>query len=143
MNNKVDLTRPKKTTHCKSRELFSKSADQKDLGIISFDDLTWTDLIERRCAAKAMKIFYLIKSSSSLNITQERKLETYCSYIMTVLKHCSQVYRDSRTSLRSMECIQRKVTLWILIDTSEEYTARLKILKILPVSLYLEMHQFF
>ena len=69
----------------------------------------------------------------------EKKLNAYIGYVVPILTYASQVWYPSKTDMKSIERIQHKATKWIC-GGKDEYHQRLEILKILPLSMYMEMH---
>ena len=69
----------------------------------------------------------------------ETKLNAYIGYVVPVLTYASQVWYPSKTDMKSIEKIQQKATKWIC-GGNDEYHQRLETLKILPLSMYMEMH---
>ena len=59
--------------------------------------------------------------------------------VVPILSYASQVWYASKSGLNRIEMLQKRASRWIL-PTEENYATRLSLLKFLPVSLYLELH---
>ena len=59
---------------------------------------------------------------------------------MPILSYGSEVLLLNNAAMKTIESVQRRATAWILSDSKSSYKKRLETLKILPVSLYFEMH---
>ena len=76
----------------------------------------------------------------SQNSSERTKLNAYCGYIVPILSYASQVWYPNKKELRLIEKLQKRAFKWILGESSDCYSTRCKKLKILPLSLYIEMH---
>ena len=124
-----------------SHKAVKNASSEKDLGIIISDKLDWTAHVTSR-VGKALNAFYLVKRNISRTASSSTKLAIYCGYIMPVLSYGSILYRANRGSLRTLESVQRKATHWIMGYNSDmRYKDRLSFLHLLPVTLYLELHE--
>ena len=65
-------------------------------------------------------------------------MNAYKGYVVPVLNYASQVWYTSKTDMKSIEKIQHKATKWIC-GGNDEHHQRLETLKILPLSMYMEM----
>ena len=113
-------------------------ATQKDLGVVMSRNLSWSANCQLR-TTKAWKAFYTLKRNVSSRTSMETKLNAYIGYVVPVLTYASQVWYPSKTDMKSIEKIQQKATKWIC-GGNDEYHQRLETLKILPLSMYMEMH---
>ena len=64
----------------------------------------------------------------------------YCGYVVPFLTHCSPVWHANRTSMKELELVQKRVTEWICRTSQVDYKTRSIQLKLLPIILYIEMH---
>ena len=101
-------------------------------------NLSWSANCQLR-TTKAWKAFYTLKRNVSSRTSMETKLNAYIGYVVPVLTYASQVWYPSKTDMKSIEKIQQKATKWIC-GGNDEYHQRLETLKILPLSMYMEMH---
>ena len=101
-------------------------------------NLSWSANCIRR-TTKAWKAFCTLKRNVSSRTSMETKLNAYKGYVVPVLTYASQVWNPWKTDLKSIEKIQHKATKWIW-SGNDEYHQRLEKLKILPLSMYMEMH---
>ena len=111
---------------------------QKDLGLMVSSNLNWNENCSRR-ASKAIKAFYQIKRSLTNKCTIQTKLNAYTGYVLQVATNASQAWYPSRNNMDQLERVQKLATKWILC-TNSHYKDRLAKLKLLPLSLYIEMH---
>ena len=113
-------------------------ATQKNLGVVMFRNHSWSANCQRR-TTKALKTFYTLKQKVSSRTSMETKLNAYIRYVVLVHTYASRVWYPSKTDMKSIEKIQHKATKWIC-GGNEEYHQRLETLKILPLFMYMEMH---
>ena len=111
----------------------------KDLGVIISKSLNWKDNCDNRLS-KATRSFFFLKRNMSQNSSGRTKLNAYCGYIVPILSYASQVWYANKNELRLIEKLQKRAFKWILGESSDCYSTRCKKLKILPLSLYIEMH---
>ena len=111
---------------------------QKDLGLMVSSNLNWNENCSRR-ASKAIKAFYQIKRSLTNKCTIQTKLNAYTGYVVQIATNASQAWYPSRNNMDQLERVQKLATKWILC-TNSHYKDRLAKLKLLPLSLYIEMH---
>ena len=118
-------------------QIVQKVRSQKDLGIIVTENLSWNDHAEERCK-KATGAFFQNKKNLGLKTSQFLKLSAYCGYVMPILSYGSELLLLNNAATKMIESV--RATAWILSDSKSSYKKRLETLKILPVSLYFEMH---
>ena len=120
--------------------LFNTNVDiattQKDLDILMCAYLSWSVNAEN-CISKAMRAFYKIKRNISKKTSLKSKLNLYCGYIVPIKSYASQTWY---AELRQLERVQKRATSWITNNFKMSYTERLKFLKLLPLSMYFELH---
>ena len=123
--------------------LFNTNVDtaktQKDLGILMCHNLSWSVNAENRIS-KAMGAFYKIKRNISKKTSLKSKLNLYCGYIVPIISYASQTWYPNKAELRQLERVQKRATSWITNNFKMSYTERLKFLKLLPLSMYFELH---
>ena len=114
---------------------------QKDLGVIMSSTISWTANCEKR-AEKALTAFYLIERSISNYCSPKTKLHSYCGYnIVPIVSYGSQAWYAIKTELRGMEKVQRKALFWVIGSPEPEYYQKLKVVKLLLLSICLELHE--
>ena len=111
----------------------------RDLGIQMTANLSWSSNCESRVQS-AIKAFYLIKRNVSSKASTKSKLDLYIGYIVPIATYASQVWYANKSELKQLERIQRKATAWILSSTEIDYPQRLRLLMLLPLSMYIELH---
>ena len=111
---------------------------QRDLGLWITSNLTWNDNCTTR-TKKGLSALFQLKRNLSTNSTRNSKLNSYVGYVVPVLTYCSQAWQPNKSNLAKFERVQEIATKWIL-NASFEYKDRLLQLKLLPLSLYVEMH---
>ena len=111
---------------------------QRDLGLIVAENLNWSSNCELR-STNAMRAFFQVKRSLSTICNQDTKLNAYVGYVVQVATHASQAWMPSRTNMLDLEKVQKLATKWILCS-NESYKERLTNLKLLPLCLYIELH---
>ena len=113
---------------------------EKYLGVTITSSFSWSPHIKERCG-KAMQSFFLIKRNSSSSLSFLSKLNLYKSLIVPILLYGHQVWNANNTDYIIIERVQRRVTTWILAESSAvPYKDRLHNLKLLPLLLYMQLH---
>ena len=95
--------------------------NQKDLGFLEHGS-NWS--------------LFAVKRNTSSRLSITTKLNIYCGYIMP---YSSQIWYANKGVSRVVEHVQQIATRWI-VGSELNYKERLLKLKLLPASLYLEMH---
>ena len=80
----------------------------------------------------------MVKRSFPLDTPLQSKLNLYKSLMVSIVTYASPCWRPSKGSMRKLEQFQRRVVKWIL-PGDLDYTARLHLLKVLPLPLYMQM----
>ena len=111
---------------------------QRDLGLIVSNKLTWNKNCSRR-TSKAISALFQIKRSLTMKSSGTTRLNAYTGYVVPIVTYASQAWTPSRSKMEQLERVQKLATKWIL-GTSKTYTERLKDLNLLPLNLYMEMH---
>ena len=111
----------------------------RDLGIQMTANLSWSSNCKSRVQS-AIKVFYLIKRNVSSKASTKSKLDLYIGYIVPIAAYASQVWYANKSELKQLERIQRKATAWILSSAEIDYPQRLRLLMLLPLSMYIELH---
>ena len=127
------------TRQCAYGVLKQKSVRLKDLGLIVHSSLTWTLQAEFRCG-KAVKAFHLIRHIIWVSADSYTRLSLYKGYIVPILSHGAILWKSSKNDLKIIESVQIKTSKWILRYCPIGYKERLQKLKLLPLSLYHELH---
>ena len=110
---------------------------QRDLGLIVSNKLTWNENCSR--TSKAISALFQIKRSLTMKSSVTTRLNAYTGYVVPIVTYASQAWTPSRSNMEQLERVQKLATKWIL-RTSKTYTERLKDLNLLPLNLYMEMH---
>ena len=112
---------------------------ERDLGVVISEDLSWVEQTNTRCN-KAYRAFFNLKRNTSPLSSLCSRLNMYCEYVVPIFTHCSPVWHANRTSMKELEPVQKRVTKWICRTSQVVYKTRLIQLKLLPINLYIEMH---
>ena len=122
---------------------------ERDLGVWTSSNLTWTKHIEYQCTQANKMLGYIRRSTLEINSTLVRRT-LYLTLVRSQLCYASQVWApQSIISIKRIERVQRRATKFILdlpffCDIS--YNQRLEMLNLLPVCYwheYLDMVFFF
>ena len=112
---------------------------ERVLGVVISKDLSWVEQTKTRCN-KAYRAFFNLKRNTSPMSSLFSRLNMYCGYVVPILTHCSPVWHANRTSMKQLELVQKRVTKWICRTSQVDYKTCLIQLKLLPINLYIEMH---
>ena len=118
---------------------FKRKYVEKDLGVMVSANLHWTEHWKRRCN-KAYAAFFMIKRNVSSVTTLLTKLNLFKSYLVPILTYGMQVCYANSTSLANLELFQKRATKLICSHGLNGYKSRLVKLGLLPISLYMELH---
>ena len=100
--------------------------------------LGWNENCSRR-SANALKALFKIRRNVTKKCNIQNKIHAYTGYVIPMLTYASQAYHPSIGSLKKLEKVQKQATAWFYgYDIS--YKCRLIKSKLLPVSLYIELH---
>ena len=118
---------------------------QRDLGIIVSSDLSWSYHILSKIVSKAYKILGLLRRTfcSSNDITTKKRLYIILSLVRSQLMYGSQIWRPLLVKdMKPIESLQRRAAKYniILNDFTSSYRSRLIQLKLLPISMQLELN---
>ena len=118
------------------------SSSQKDLGVMMSRDLKWDLHVETRCR-KVTQCFFLLEQCLSQTASLLCKLNAYRAYLVPIFTYASPVWYVNYGNCVRLEVIQKRAMRWIVAsaiggECSLEDTYRH--LKLLPLSLYLELH---
>ena len=69
----------------------------------------------------------------------KNEFNAYVGYVMPILTYCSQTLAPNTTHCKSIERVQKTAMRWIA-PTESTYKKRLLLTQLLPVTLYLELH---
>ena len=111
----------------------------RDLGVNFTNDLSWSQHYSI-IVSKAYNTLHFLRRTISSHHSVRTKLILYTSLIRTRLTYCSQVWRPHLLKdIQTLERVQRRCTKFILNDYHSNYKDRLIFLKLLPLSLWLEL----
>ena len=112
----------------------------KDLGITISTDLSWTNHYNRISKA-AYKTLNLLQRSISKEAPISTKKLLYLSLVRSRLLCCSPVWRPNLVKdFTQLERIQRRASKFILNYSTHDYKSRLIHLKLLPLTMTLELN---
>ena len=117
--------------------VFERKQREKDLGVIICDNLNWSEHIKSR-VSKAYSMFHMIRRNVSPRTSKGAKMNLYRGLLVPILTYGMQVSHANTNSLSALELFQARVTKWI--DHEPDYKRRLHRLNLLPISLYIELH---
>jgi hypothetical protein len=113
---------------------------QRDLGIIVSNNLSWSFHYNKICQ-KAYNALHLIKKSLPDVASVHTKKQLYISLVRSHLSFCSQLWKPQYAKdILCLERVQRRSTKYVLNDYVSDYKARLVSLQLLPISLWLDLH---
>ena len=112
---------------------------ERDLGVVISEDLSWVEQTKTKCN-KAHRAFFNLKRNTSPLRSLCSRLNKYCGYVVPIVTHCSPVWHANRTSMKKLELVQKRVTKRISRTSQVDYKTRMIQLKLLPINLYIEMH---
>ena len=111
----------------------------RDLGVQVTGSLSWSPNCESRVQS-SLRSFYQIKRNVSSKTSLKSKIDLYCGYIVPIVTYASQAWYANKSEMQQLERVQRKASAWILQTADMEYSERLKKIKLLPLSVYMELH---
>ncbi len=112
---------------------------QKDLGILLSDSLSWSVNIKQICS-KAYRSLYLIRQTIPCTSPINIKKSLYLSLVRSQLTYCSQLWFPNKIqNIILLERVQRRATKYILNNYNISYKLRLIHLNILPLMYYLQL----
>ena len=113
--------------------------EQKDLGVIVTDDLSWSCHYNKICK-KAYLSLHLIKRALPASASVLLKKQLFISLVRSHFSYCSQLWKPLHVKdILSLERVQRRATKFILNDYVSDYKTRLRRLSFLPLSLWLDL----
>ena len=83
--------------------------------------------------------FFKLKRNISQKCEQKSKLIAYLGYVVPIVTYCSQAWFPNKLQMKEIEKLLKIATKWILSE-KQSYKQRLVTLNLLPLSLYIEMH---
>ena len=90
---------------------------------------------------KAYNALHLIKRTLSASASVNLKKQLYISLVRSHFSFCSQVWKPKYVKdIQMLERMQRRATKYILNEYSMDYKSRLTSLHLLPISLWLDLH---
>ena len=118
------------------------SSSQKDPGVMISRDLKWDLHVETRCR-KATQCFFLLQRCLSQTVSLLCKLNAYRAYLVPILTYASPVWYVNCGNCVRLEVFQKRAMRWIDVSViGGEFSHKdiYRHLKLLPLSLYLELH---
>ena len=109
----------------------------KDLGIHILGDLSWNTHLTKRLK-KANKLLYSLRRNVAFNVNTFVKLGLYKSILLPVLTYGCHCVNFLRKDLQKLEFFQKKAAKWICGKHCQKYTDQLRMLKILPLPMFLQ-----
>ena len=104
-------------------------------------NLSWAENY-RKGVSKDWRSFYSLKRNISPIANLPTKLYAFIGYVVPVLTYASQVWYPSKLEFKALERVQKSATKWIC-SSRDDYRTRLNRLNILPISMYIELHDLF
>ena len=95
----------------------------------------------KRRSNKAMGALFQIKRNLTSNCNWRIKLNAYTGYVVPIAVSASQTWLPNKENLTEFEKVEHHATK-LIIGSDLSYRNRLIKLHILPLSLYVEMHDF-
>ena len=127
------------STYTLNKSALKSVTEHKDVGVLLTSKLSFSKHL-KNILAKAHRSLGLLRRviPSSSSITLKRSL--YLSLVRSHLVHCSQIWRPFMIQdSKLLESLQRKASKFILNDYQTDYKSRLQQLKLLPLTLWLEI----
>ena len=118
------------------------SSSQKDLGVMMSRHLKWDLDVETRCR-KVTQCFFLLKRCLPQNASLLCKLNAYRARLVPILTYASPVWYVNCGNCVLLEVFQKRAMRWIVasaIGGKCSLKDTYRHLKLLPLSLYLELH---
>lgn len=116
------------------------SADlYKDVGVILTSNLSFS-LHINNILSKAYRSLGLVRRAvpSSSNVSLKRSL--YLTLVRSQVSYCCQVWRPHLIQdIKALEKLQRRASKYIINNYHMDYKSRLTVIKILPLSLWMEL----
>ena len=101
--------------------------------------LNWKPNVKKRCS-KALKAFYFLKRNTPTSTKLSAKLNLYARYVVPIVTYATHAWFANKTETKDIERVQKKANSWILNNWELNYKKRLGKLNVLPLSLYIELH---
>ena len=114
---------------------------QRDLGLIVHQNLNRSKNCQIR-SKKVMNALFQVKRNLTSACHWKVKLNACTGYVVPIATYASQTWWPSKENLQEFEQVQHYATKWIL-GLNINYRNRHLSLRILPLSLYVEMHDLF
>ena len=89
---------------------------------------------------KQWELFTKSNGISQKKTSIKSKLNLNCANIVPIISYASQTWYPNEAELGQLERVQKRATSWITKNFKMSYTERLKFLKLLPHSMYFELH---
>ena len=116
----------------------STSTSHKDLGVILSSNLSWSPHITS-ILQKAYRSLGLLKRAIPYESPTDLKRSLYLLLVRSHVLYCSPIWRPHLIKdSKALETLQRRATKYIL-SSSIDYKSRLIVLKLFPITLWLEI----
>ena len=125
------------TATLKNQEV-TRSCLERDLGLLVSNSLSWTENCTTR-STKSLRALHKIRRNVSSHCNTQLKIHKYTGFVTPTLTFCSTCYYPSVSSLKKLKKIRKHATFW-LYGYNDNYKARLLRCNLVPVSLYIELH---
>ena len=113
---------------------------QRNIGLEVNKSLSWDDNCLTR-TRKALKALSSLKRNLSTNSILVVKMNDYTGYVVPILAYCSQAWYPNITAFKDLEKIKKIAVKWIFdSSTGDDFKNELRKLKLLPLSMYFEIH---
>ena len=119
-------------------QIVRPASGQKDLGGVVMENFTWTTNANRRLSKTMRKLSYL-KPNISNKTSFINKLNVYKGHAVTIISYASEVWHPNKEGLVLLQKLQKNATKCLLGNTTD-YKDRLLTPIILPLAIYLELH---
>ena len=112
---------------------------KKNLGILMCDNLSWSVNTEN-CISKAMAAFTKSNGISRKKNIIKVKIKLILWIHCTNHKLCIANMVSEQSRIKTTRKSTKRATSWVTKNFKMSYTERLKFLKLLPLSMYFELH---
>ena len=131
---------PSTSSYSLDNQLVKSVASHNDLGVVISNDLKWSPHIAK-CTSKANRMLGFLRRNCMLMTDTRCRRLLYLALVRSHLSYGSEIWapQGSSRDLSLLEGVQRRATKFILKDYDSPYILRLKKLKLLPISYWLEI----
>ena len=122
----------KKYLYMMGNNLINVSSEEKDLGVIVCDDMSWAKQVDS-CAKKAYRVIGMIKNTFTY-INKEMFIVLYQTLVRPHLEYCYQVWNPYlKKDITVLEKVQRRATKIVPELHDLSYEERLRALNLYPL----------